>query len=404
MGARGNLALLLVLVGAAMADERGRPRPLAWLATKSVEAVDIDEVLEGIDLNALLQRVDLNAALADVDVQALLERVDLDAVLATVDLDAVLADVDVDALLARVDPNALLARVDPNALLDRVTPDRLLDRVDIDRLLDRVDVDRLMARVDIQTVADRAGIADIVAESTGAVAGSVLDVARRTMVGLDTVIEHSAYRLTRRDPTTRPTGPAKLQEEGTVNEEGRAEVTGRYAGPVSRVAAFAIDATITFWAFTLGTAGLAWIGSNLGITLPGIFDAGWAKVVLFWLWCFSYWWIGLALTGRTVGKGVIGLRILQADGDPITSGEAAVRTLVLPISFLTLGIGVLLVLFSPRRLTWHDIAAGTCEVYDWGDRPAELPAPLTAWLARRGADDEVLPSPGHRTDPGGGAA
>jgi hypothetical protein len=25
----------------------------------------------------------------------------------------------------------------------------------------------------------------------------------------------------------------------------------------------------------------------------------------------------------------------------------------------------------------------TCEVYDWGDRPAELPAPLTAWIERR---------------------
>ena len=28
--------------------------------------------------------------------------------------------------------------------------------------------------------------------------------------------------------------------------------------------------------------------------------------------------------------------------------------------------------------------AGTAVVYDWGDRPAKLPAPMTRWLERQG--------------------
>ena len=30
----------------------------------------------------------------------------------------------------------------------------------------------------------------------------------------------------------------------------------------------------------------------------------------------------------------------------------------------------------------HDLCAGTAVVYDWGDRPAELPGPLSSYLAR----------------------
>jgi uncharacterized RDD family membrane protein YckC len=419
-GSGRSLAALLVVAGLAMTEERHRPRPLSWLATKGVEVVDIDDVLstididavlERVDINALAQRVDLDALLAEVDLQAMLERVDLNVLLTDVDLNALLAEVDLDALLASVDINALLDRVDPNPILDRVDPDRLLDRVDPDRLLDRVDpnrlldrvdpdrlldrvdVDRLMDRVDVPAIVERAGIAEIVQESTGAVAGSVLDVARRTLVGVDAIIERTAYRLIGKDPATRPTGPRELDGMRRISE-GRADVTGRYAGPVSRVAAFGIDMAVVFWVFTLSTAALAWIASSIGVSPPEWAQSVWFGLILFWLWAFLYWWMGLGLTGRTVGKGVLGLRVVQDDGDPITGREAVVRTLVMPLSFATLLFGIIVVLFSPRRRTLHDWAAHTCEVYDWGDRPAELPAPLTAWVARRTAG----------TDEGGGEA
>ena len=422
-GSGRELALLVLLAGMAISADWQRPKPLSWLATKGVEAVDIDEVVAGVDIDAIVQRIDINALVADIDIDAVLQRIDITALLEQVDLDAVLRRVDMNALLAtldvnalvaridldtvlegvdanalldRVDPNRLLDRVDPNPLLDRVEPNPLLDRVDADRLLDRVDVDRLMDRVDVPGIVERAGIAEIVAESTGAVAGSVLDIARRQLVALDQVVERPIYRLTRQDPATRPPGPERLAARPTALHGGRLEVTGRYAGPVTRVLAFALDGLITFWAFTLGTASLAWLGSSFGITIPSSLQHPAFGFIALATWYFLYWWIGLGLTGRTIGKGVLGLRVLQNDGDPITAKEAAVRTAVMPLSFLTLTFGVIVVLISPRRRTLHDFAAGTCEVYDWGDRPAELPAPLSAWIARRYDDIDESEPPAKR--------
>ena len=402
-------SLVALVVLATLASERDheqerdsrRPRPLSWLATRGIEAVDLDDVIDGIDVNAiaeridvdeLLSRVDVNELLQRVDVNALAEQVDIDALLATVDVNAVLDQVDPDRLLDRVDPDRLLDRVDPNRLLDRVDPDRLLDRVDPNRLLDRVDVDRFMDRVDVDALVERAGIADIVADSTGAVAGSVLDVARRQLLSLDTLVQRFTYRLTGRDPADRPVGPPKLEAGIGQVREGRREVSGSYAGPVSRVAAFVLDALIVFWVFTLTTAAVTWVASSFGINPPTGQYVGLIGTILFIVWAFLYSYVGLSLTGKTVGKGIVGLQVLDRSGAPLRTSEAAIRTLALPLSFLTFFLGVLLILVSPRRLTLHDMIAKTCEVYDWGDRPAELPAPLTAWIYKKDVDvDPVAP-------------
>jgi hypothetical protein len=38
----------------------------------------------------------------------------------------------------------------------------------------------------------------------------------------------------------------------------------------------------------------------------------------------------------------------------------------------------------------HDAAAGSVVVYDWGDRPAEMSAPLTRWVSRHAEEQEIL--------------
>ena len=92
--------------------------------------------------------------------------------------------------------------------------------------------------------------------------------------------------------------------------------------------------------------------------------------------------IGLALAGRTVGMAIIGLMVLTRDGATITGRQALVRALVFPFSFVIFGLGFLGIITSPERRAMHDGAAGTVVVYDWGDRPAEMPAPLTSWVNR----------------------
>ena len=124
--------------------------------------------------------------------------------------------------------------------------------------------------------------------------------------------------------------------------------------------------------FQLSTAGPIWIG-------------------IFIAWGFVYLWVSTMLAGRTPGKAVAGLRVLADDGGPLKAGPAIIRILVLPISCI-LFLGLLGIEFGRRRKALHDLAAHSIVVYDWGDRTAEMPAPLTRWLVKRGFDEESLPT------------
>jgi uncharacterized RDD family membrane protein YckC len=73
------------------------------------------------------------------------------------------------------------------------------------------------------------------------------------------------------------------------------------------------------------------------------------------------------LTGRTIGKWATGLRIEQTDGDVPGIGVALFRHFVgYPLSFLTLGLGFLIAVFSARGRALHDLIAGTVVVRDSG--------------------------------------
>ena len=306
-----------------------------------------------------------------------------------VEPDAFLDKVDVNALLDRVDPDALLDRVDVNRLLDRVDVNSLLDRVDVDALMERVDVDALMERVDVQDLVDRAGISDIVKESTGALAGGFLDVLRRQIVALDSITGRAAYRIVGRDPTTRPEAPQGLEAASGVDESGRGQITGHFAGPVSRLAAFIIDVAAIWFGYLLIAFGIAFVIEFFSSVETDSPAWGIVALIVFVSWSFGYMWISYSIAGKTVGMGVIGLRVLNRQGNVLTGGQAAIRTLLLPVSVFFFGLGCLGILFSPERRSLHDAAAGSVVVYDWGDRPAEMPAPITAWAARH-ADADVL--------------
>jgi hypothetical protein len=53
-----------------------------------------------------------------------------------------------------------------------------------------------------------------------------------------------------------------------------------------------------------------------------------------------------------------------------------------------------------QRRALHDFAAGDMVLYHWGDRPAELPPPLTDWVRRRTGFDGPAISAGEATTPG----
>ncbi len=334
------------------------------------------------DSDGLISRVFSKATGAVVDI------VDPDAIIDQVDVNALMERVDVNALLDRVDPQVILDNVDVNALMDRVDVDALLDRVDVNALMDRVDIDALMDRVDVKELTDRAGIPDIVRESTGVLAGSAMDVVRRQIVALDQIIGQTTYRMIGRHPSERPVSPPDLEAAAAIDEAGHGQVTGFYAGSISRLSAYVLDAVILWASLVLLLMGLTFVVDTvLNIQVGTGWESGAIGVILSSLWAFGYYFVSWALAGRTIGMGIIGVTVLTRDGTAISGRQALVRTLVFPISFIILGLGFLGIFTSPTRRTLHDAAAGTVVVYDWGNRPAEMNAPITQWVNRHMESD-----------------
>ncbi len=319
--------------------------------------------------------------------ERVLDIVDPNALLDHVDLDALLERVDVDRLLRRVDVNLVLDRVDVDRLLGRVDVNFLLDRVDVDRLLRRVDVDTLMSRIDVEGLVDRAGIPEIVLESTGHLTGSALDFFRRPLVGLDEIILRASNRLIGRQPGEYPEGPGRLVDWVEEHREDREGVkTGRYGGPLTRLLAVIIDGAVVSFGLTLAVAGVVFV---VGLVAPGFSlpdTSALAYGVALLMVSALYLWMSYAVFGKTIGKAILGLRVVSADGRvAMAPRQPLIRVLTYPLSFIVFGLGLLGVVFDPQRQAWHDRLARTAVVYDWGSRAASMPTPLADFLERRGA-------------------
>ena len=161
--------------------------------------------------------------------------------------------------------------------------------------------------------------------------------------------------------------------------EGR---QGHYAGGVTRLVAFAADVGASWGLFTLGAAALAFSvqlvsGQKFALTNYQV-----ASLVAATVWEFLYFSYQWALSGRTIGMAVLGIRVVSADGAPVSTRQAVLRTLTLPLSFLLLGLGFLGILTNRHRRAWHDRLAGTAVVYSWDARAARL-----RWLAKQDAAD-----------------
>lgn len=82
---------------------------------------------------------------------------------------------------------------------------------------------------------------------------------------------------------------------------------------------------------------------------------------------FLYYFLTEALTGRTLGKAMLNLRVVRADDGSVPSrGAIAVRTVLRVVDALPLfyGLGAFVVLVNPSRQRIGDLAARTAVVAD----------------------------------------
>lgn len=289
-----------------------------------------------------------------------------------------------DKVVEAIDPDTVLDQIDVNALLDRIDVDRFLDRVDIDRLLDRVDIDRLLDRVDAAALVQRSGVPEIVAESTGRFAGSALDIGRRQLVAVDLLTAHAVDALFRRRGRGWAHAPARLRPEAArFSRDGRLDVSGRYAGWLTRLVASIADAWFFVVGGTLLLAGADFLarktfgrGTEVDLSSPG-----WIVAIV--LVGFGYVFLSLEVAGRTPGDALVGLRVVAWDGSRLGAKAAFGRTLLLPLTTLTV-VGPLGAVFQQDRRALHDRMTRSAVVHDWAPRPVLISRSIAASLVSEG--------------------
>jgi len=147
---------------------------------------------------------------------------------------------------------------------------------------------------------------------------------------------------------------------------------GNYAGSVSRFLAYAIDLFASTAVYTLALAAISYVVQIVTGTQVSWNRQNILVVVLYVAWEFFYFGYSWAVSGRTFGMAVLGVRVVRADGAVAEPRRGVVRSLVFPLSFLLLGLGFLGILVQRERRALHDLIAGTAVIYAWDARAARL--------------------------------
>lgn len=144
---------------------------------------------------------------------------------------------------------------------------------------------------------------------------------------------------------------------------------GRVAGFVTRLISYLLDLVViagllalTGWLSVVADSVIAKLGLDPSVDLSAIYAAMIPFII------GTYFVVLWALTGRTIGKWLMGLKVVGADGYPPTIGRSLVRLIGYGLSALALWVGYVWVIIDDERQAWHDHLAKTWVVYDYERR------------------------------------
>lgn len=157
------------------------------------------------------------------------------------------------------------------------------------------------------------------------------------------------------------------------------EIRLRMAGPMLRAGAYLIDFLIRGTVLVGGGIIISFAGIAIGERVAG------GMMLLAWFlldWLYPVFFEA-GKRGATPGKRVLGLRVVQATGTPISIGQSVVRNFLRFIDgmpFFTYGFGLTSCLATKRFQRLGDLAAGTVVIYDRIplSKVMVLPPPITA--------------------------
>jgi uncharacterized RDD family membrane protein YckC len=132
------------------------------------------------------------------------------------------------------------------------------------------------------------------------------------------------------------------------------------AGFITRGMAFLIDILILLGSTTLTLAsGLFFAGADLDIGSNNLMNVVITIYLVLLLVSSSYFVFLHGFVGRTIGKMIMGIRIIRDDGELIGLREALIRWVGYFISMVFAFLGFVWAIFDAKSQTWHDKLAGT---------------------------------------------
>jgi uncharacterized RDD family membrane protein YckC len=144
----------------------------------------------------------------------------------------------------------------------------------------------------------------------------------------------------------------------------------RAAGALPRAQAWMVDLLLRMGVFAIAMIPLSLFGvGGNGLAMLLLFALMWAYSVVCEVW----------LGGQTLGKRALGLRVVNADGTPVTWLPSVARNLLRVVDVLpgVYGVGLASTLIDPHARRLGDIVAGTMVIHA-NDLPAGQQVPVVA--------------------------
>lgn len=170
-----------------------------------------------------------------------------------------------------------------------------------------------------------------------------------------------------RDYRERPAArPIDVIHANHILPPGARAFQGQRAGFVSRAVAAAIDVLLIFGT-VLATAAALWMLSFISDPATAAISRGSRVPDLVYLVLYGYflnwlyWTVCWALSGRTIGNLIMGVRVVSRKGERVGWGGAAVRAAF--CAFFP--IGLLWVIISGANRSVQDVVLRTSVIYDW---------------------------------------
>ncbi|MBO0995084.1 RDD family protein [Bacillus sp. SD088] len=167
------------------------------------------------------------------------------------------------------------------------------------------------------------------------------------------------------------------------------------AGLGSRTVAFIIDNVILMFVMMIITL----ISVLLLFAFPDIAFMGTAQsylvaFILIGVFLLNYGYFMILeffWGGKTIGKKIMGIRVIQENGQSITFLSSFIRNLLLLIDSLPYYlVGLLMVFFHPKKKRLGDLLAGTIVVYDESSQSKQKQSAIEREIQERGLTKESV--------------